>query len=84
MEDYNRGDWCSMGCVAEVYHNDHMIGTSYGLFGIESDGDDDYRLDIEKEQILAAFADARRNRDNAKDLDLRPVLQDVIDGLEEG
>lgn len=54
MEDYNRQVWCMLGIWAEV--DAYVAGVrqtfrSGGLWGIESDGPDDYREQVAREQV---------------------------------
>lgn len=66
MTGWRNGDWCFMGVMAKatvcVIKNGH--GTSYeitsaGLWGVESDSDDEYVLSIFKEETEALVADIR-------------------------
>jgi len=72
-EDYGDG-WSVIGCIVEIHHGECVIGKSYGACGIDSDLSDGDKADVEKEQILAAFADAKRNRENAVNLSSSPNL----------
>lgn len=61
LEEYNKGNWCMMGIRAECQYliPDNTVPpsaviqtlTSGGLWGIESDSDDKYIKQVEREQL---------------------------------
>ena len=74
MEAYNRGDWCMVGCVAKAEVlvpsgagcSTVQVIHSGGLWGIESDCGDDYRAEVQGDELedlarqLDAFGLGRR------------------------
>ncbi len=62
MLAYDRNEWCMLGVVAEIYFKDkgYPLARSGGLWGVESDGREEYLKEIEEEQIEEAEAELRR------------------------
>jgi hypothetical protein len=74
MESLNNGDWCFMGVWAEAYIQTHKGGIiqtvrSCGLWGIESDGGDDYMRSIMGEEVTSIKDELLRLGFSAEEID---------------